>query len=110
VSSTCAQALSSLPEVRSVFGKIGRAETPTDPAPLSMVETVIQLKLPSEWPKTHHDRWCSGWAPSWMRGALGVVWPEEQAETWDELIARMNAKICSITASRLVSRRRPAWS
>jgi Cu(I)/Ag(I) efflux system membrane protein CusA/SilA len=39
----------SVPEVRSVFGKIGRADTATDPAPLTMVETVIQLKPESEW-------------------------------------------------------------
>ncbi|MEM7351610.1 MAG: CusA/CzcA family heavy metal efflux RND transporter [Acidobacteriota bacterium] len=37
------------PEVESVFGKIGRAETATDPAPLSMIETTIILKDPSEW-------------------------------------------------------------
>ena len=39
------------PEVESVLGKIGRAETATDPAPLSMVETTIRLKPPSEWRK-----------------------------------------------------------
>jgi len=39
----------SVPEVKSVFGKIGRAETATDPAPLTMIETVIQLKPESEW-------------------------------------------------------------
>ena len=38
-----------IPEVESVLGKIGRAETATDPAPLSMIETTIQLKDPSEW-------------------------------------------------------------
>jgi Cu(I)/Ag(I) efflux system membrane protein CusA/SilA len=37
------------PEVHRVFGKIGRAETATDPAPLEMVETTIQLKPRSEW-------------------------------------------------------------
>jgi Cu(I)/Ag(I) efflux system membrane protein CusA/SilA len=37
------------PEVESVLGKIGRAETATDPAPLSMIETTIVLKDPSEW-------------------------------------------------------------
>jgi len=41
----------SVPEVKSVFGKMGRAETATDPAPLSMVETVIQLKPEEEWRK-----------------------------------------------------------
>jgi Cu(I)/Ag(I) efflux system membrane protein CusA/SilA len=41
--------LKTLPEVSSVFGKAGRAESATDPAPLSMFETVIQLKPKSEW-------------------------------------------------------------
>jgi len=38
-----------LPEVKSVFGKIGRAETATDPAPLTMIETTIQLKPRDQW-------------------------------------------------------------
>ena len=38
-----------VPEVKQVFGKIGRAETATDPAPLTMIETVIQLKPRDEW-------------------------------------------------------------
>ncbi len=42
--------LSQFPEVKQVFGKAGRAETATDPAPLSMFETTIQLKDRSEWP------------------------------------------------------------
>ena len=41
--------IKTFPEVKSVFGKIGRADTPTDPAPLSMLETTIQLKPESEW-------------------------------------------------------------
>jgi Cu(I)/Ag(I) efflux system membrane protein CusA/SilA len=41
--------ISSFPEVRSVFGKAGRAETATDPAPLSMIETVVVLEPRSEW-------------------------------------------------------------
>lgn len=41
----------SFPEVERVFGKIGRAETPTDPAPLSMIETVILLKSKEQWRK-----------------------------------------------------------
>ncbi len=41
--------IKSFPEVKSVFGKIGRAETATDPAPLSMMETTIQFKPKSEW-------------------------------------------------------------
>jgi Cu/Ag efflux pump CusA len=48
--------LATFPQVRTVFGKIGRAESPTDPAPLSMVETIVQLKPESQWATTHHDR------------------------------------------------------
>ena len=42
--------LKSFPKVESVFGKAGQADTPTDPAPLSMFETVVQLKPPEQWP------------------------------------------------------------
>lgn len=42
--------LTSFPEVHHVFGKVGRAETATDPAPLSMLETTIRLKDKSKWP------------------------------------------------------------
>src|SRR5207248_8013656 len=41
--------IKTVPEVASVFGKAGRAETATDPAPLEMFETTIQFKPPSEW-------------------------------------------------------------
>ncbi len=42
--------LVTFPEVESVFGKVGRAETATDPAPLSMIETIVRLKPRKEWP------------------------------------------------------------
>ena len=42
--------IKSFPEVESVFGKAGRAMTATDPAPVEMSETVVNLKPPSEWP------------------------------------------------------------
>jgi Cu(I)/Ag(I) efflux system membrane protein CusA/SilA len=41
--------IATVPEVQRVFGKVGRAETATDPAPLEMVETTIQLKPRAEW-------------------------------------------------------------
>ncbi|MBE1275823.1 efflux RND transporter permease subunit [Enterovibrio baiacu] len=41
--------IKTVPEVHTVWGKIGRAETATDPAPLTMIETVIQLKPRTEW-------------------------------------------------------------
>lgn len=86
-------ALSAFPEVKSVFGKIGRAESPTDPAPLSMVETIVQLKPSSTWPRVHHERWYSTWAPSFTKPALRLIWPEESPETWDELVAKLNAAV-----------------
>lgn len=85
--------LASFPEVKSVFGKAGRAESPTDPAPLSMVETVVQLKPPSDWPTTHRERWYSSWAPNAIKPPLRMLWPEDRPETWNELIAKMNAAL-----------------
>jgi len=41
--------IATVPEVKSVFGKVGRADTATDPAPLAMIETFIQLHPKSEW-------------------------------------------------------------
>jgi Cu(I)/Ag(I) efflux system membrane protein CusA/SilA len=58
--------LREFPEVESVFGKAGQAETSTDPAPVSMFETVLRLKPPDEW-----------------RAGM----------TWEKLIAEMNDKI-----------------
>ena len=41
--------IKTVPEVKTVWGKMGRAETATDPAPLTMIETVIQLKPRDQW-------------------------------------------------------------
>jgi len=65
------------PEVERSFAKIGRAETSTDPAPLSMVETTITLKPPSEWPRREVERFYSGWPlPGFARRGLEWAWPE----------------------------------
>ncbi len=74
--------LKSFPEVHHVFGKAGRAETATDPAPFSMMETVILLKPQSEWPKV--PRWYSSRAPEWLQTILRRFWPDHK--TPDELI------------------------
>jgi Cu(I)/Ag(I) efflux system membrane protein CusA/SilA len=55
----------SVPEVKQVFGKIGRAETATDPAPLTMIETVIQLKP--------REEWRDGMTPEGLRAELDRV-------------------------------------
>jgi Cu(I)/Ag(I) efflux system membrane protein CusA/SilA len=75
----------SFPEVASVHGKTGRAETSTDPAQLDMIETVVELKPRDEWPKRPVQRWYSSWAPSWLKSPLRVVWPDERAKDIDEL-------------------------
>jgi Cu(I)/Ag(I) efflux system membrane protein CusA/SilA len=69
--------LASFPEVESVFGKAGRAETATDPAPLSMMETVVVLKPQEQWPKL--PRWYSSWAPEWLQGILRRAWPDRKS-------------------------------
>src|SRR5881227_4060061 len=58
--------LKKIPEAVTVFGKAGQADTPTDPAPLSMFETIVALKPPNEWRK---------------------------GMTWDKLLAEVNANI-----------------
>ena len=85
--------LRSFPEVETVFGKIGRAESATDPAPITMVETTVQLRPANEWRKKHHDRWYSGWSPGWLKPVFRPIWPEDQPMSWDELTTEMNGKM-----------------
>ncbi|MCC6766325.1 MAG: efflux RND transporter permease subunit [Deltaproteobacteria bacterium] len=76
------------PEVARVFGKAGRADSPTDPAPFSMVETTVMLKPESEWRPV--ERWYSGW-PAPVRWALGRLLPERL--TFEELQSELDAKL-----------------
>jgi len=85
--------LRTFPEVETVFGKVGRAETATDPAPITMVETTVRLKPPAAWRRTFHARWYSSWAPDWAKRPLRALWPEQQPMTWDELTGEMNARM-----------------
>jgi copper/silver efflux system protein len=85
--------LKSFPEVETVFGKIGRAETATDPAPITMVETTVRLRPQSAWRKVHRDRWYSSWAPAWLKPAFTPLWPEQRPLSWEELTAEMDAKM-----------------
>lgn len=87
------QILRSFPEVESVLGKIGRAETPTDPAPLSMVETVVQLKPRSAWRTKHVDRWYISRTPQFMRPLFNWLQPEFVPMTRDDLIQEMNGRL-----------------
>jgi Cu(I)/Ag(I) efflux system membrane protein CusA/SilA len=74
------------PEVDRVLGKAGRAETSTDPAPLSMLETVVMLKPASEWRKV--DTWYSSWAPKWLKRILRHITSDRISR--EELVSQLN--------------------
>jgi Cu(I)/Ag(I) efflux system membrane protein CusA/SilA len=74
------------PEVDHVLGKAGRAETSTDPAPLSMLETVIILKPKAQWRRIH--TWYSSWAPEWAKAVFRHITPDHISR--EELISQMN--------------------
>ena len=82
-----------VPEVASVFGKAGRSETPTDPAPLSMVETVVQLKPREQWRMLDDKRWYSGRAPGWLRPVFQPFWPDRHRISWPELTDELNRTV-----------------
>jgi copper/silver efflux system protein len=79
--------IKSFPEVVSVHGKIGRADTATDPAPLSMIETVVQLETERDkWRRRKVARFFSEW-PEWLKWPLArTFWPEERRIDMQELI------------------------
>jgi len=81
--------LKSFPEVERVFGKAGRAETSTDPAPFSMMETTVILRPQDQWRGRH--RWYSSWVPGGLQGLLRPIWPDRMS--WDDLIAEMDQKL-----------------
>jgi copper/silver efflux system protein len=82
--------LRAFPEVLTVLGKVGRADSPTDPAPLSMVETMVRLRPSDQWRRHHLDRWWSGWTPGFLGPALRWLWPDEVPITHAELVRQMN--------------------
>lgn len=81
--------LRSFPEVESVFGKAGRADTSTDPAPFSMMETTVVLKPKSEW--REKKRWYSDWAPEFLKKIFRTIWDDRIS--YEELIKEMNNAI-----------------
>ena len=89
------QIIASFPEVERTFGKVGRAETATDPAPLSMLETTIMLKPEDDWRQVHKDRFYSDWPDglNFLKTVLGWVWPEQQRIDIKGLIAELDREI-----------------
>jgi Cu(I)/Ag(I) efflux system membrane protein CusA/SilA len=77
--------LMTFPEVARVLGKAGRAETSTDPAPFSMMETVVQLKPKSAWRKvpTWYDNW-----PQWTKRICARITPDRTST--EDLVNKMD--------------------
>ena len=81
--------IKSFPEVESVLGKAGRAETSTDPAPLSMMETVVVLKPHDRW--RHEDTWWTAWSPKWLAPRIPAL--RSGSHSTEQLIDEMNAAL-----------------
>jgi copper/silver efflux system protein len=84
-------AIATVPEVESVVGKLGRAESALDPAPIGMFETVVNLKPESEWRRVPVQRWFSGW-PAGLKAPLAWIWPEERPLTKAEVLEELQRK------------------
>ena len=78
--------IKTFPEVVSVYGKIGRADSATDPAPLDMVESVVRLNTNRDaWPKRKMSYFFKDW-PAWAQWPLRrTFWPDERRITMNEL-------------------------
>jgi Cu(I)/Ag(I) efflux system membrane protein CusA/SilA len=84
-------AIAGVPEVESVVGKIGRADSALDPAPIGMVETMVILKPADQWRTVPVERVFSGW-PGWFKAPLTWVWPEERRLTKDEILTELQQR------------------
>lgn len=80
--------LKDIPEVERVFGKAGRAESSTDPAPFSMMETTVVLKPENQWRKVH--RWYS-LMPGFMQTPFRPIWRDRI--TYEDLINDLDQKM-----------------
>jgi Cu(I)/Ag(I) efflux system membrane protein CusA/SilA len=79
-----------IPEVDMVVGKLGRAETALDPAPTSMIETIVNLKPKDQWREVTVKRWYSDWyIPRWTKSILGLIWLEERTITKNEILEEL---------------------
>jgi copper/silver efflux system protein len=78
--------LKQFPEVDRVLGKAGRADTATDPAPLSMIETYVLLRPETEWRRV--PTWYSYWAPQWLSPVLRHFTPDTISK--EQLVKEMD--------------------
>ena len=84
-------AIASVPEVESVVGKLGRAESALDPAPVGMMESIVILKPESEWRHIPVRRWFASW-PGGLKKPLLWIWPEHRRITKNEILTELQEK------------------
>ena len=84
-------AIASVPEVESVVGKLGRAESALDPAPIGMMESIIILKPEAQWRHKPVKRWFSNW-PGWLKKPLAWMAPEHRQITKNEILTELQEK------------------
>jgi Cu(I)/Ag(I) efflux system membrane protein CusA/SilA len=93
-----------IPEVDLVVGKLGRAESALDPAPIGMVETVVNLKPKEQWRMIPQTRWYSDlWLPGFIKRFLALIWPDERRITKNEILEalRENTDITGVAPTWL---------
>jgi Cu(I)/Ag(I) efflux system membrane protein CusA/SilA len=79
--------IKTFPEVVSVYGKIGRADTATDPAPLDMIESVARLETdPAKWRRRKVSNFFDRWSSAFRWPFEHTFWPTERKITMEELI------------------------
>lgn len=86
------RALARFSEVSTVFGKVGRADTATDPAPYSMAETIVRLRPRSEWPRTAKSQ-CGPWVPGWLVESLSAIGWRPCPSHAKQLVERLDGAI-----------------
>ena len=85
---TMDKVIKTVPEVERVFGKAGRAETSTDPAPFSMMETTIVLKPESQWRKQERWYW---WMPGFLQAPFRPIWPDRIS--WETIVNDLDKRL-----------------
>ena len=82
--------IKSFPEVDMVVGKLGRAETATDPAPVEMFETVVNLKPKEEWRKKKIEYKFLNYIPSFFHPFFHWILPDDRRITKQEIIRELD--------------------
>jgi len=85
------RAIRTVPEVESVVGKLGRAESALDPAPIGMIETVIILKPTDEWRMVSVPRFYDSW-PATLQAVPRYFLPDQRRITKDEILEELRER------------------